>query len=232
MSVSPSSHNQSDPPERLNGVFVEHLSRIVDVMRAHYPRVLTANRFFEEETAIHNQLGHNNLNDALSHLSTLFEGAEEMSYEQQYAEVHDFEGHLRRSMMESYEQIYRMRMGDVSKRWEEHAQIARPMQEQGDLRGVASLDGLDRLRGRCKVLLDRGREAKRGHDWKAWEQGTDALIEGCRAANELNDRLEQSVAAAQQLRRERGRHRAGIAVTVVVGVGGMLLGTILTLLLG
>lgn len=229
--MSSSASSQPNSPERLEGVFVNHLSRIIEVMRVHYPRVLAANRFFEEETAIHNEVGHNNLNDALSHLGTLFENAERMSDEEQYAEVHDFEGHLRRSMMESYEQIYRMRMGDVSKRWEEHAEIARAMQEQGELRGVASLEELDRLRGRCKVLLERGRTAKRGHDWTAWKEGTDALIDACRAANELNDRLEYAIATAQQLRRESRHHRMMVAATVAAGACGVIGGAIVTLLL-
>jgi PASTA domain-containing protein len=194
------------------------------VMREHYPKVLAANRFFEEETGIHNELGANNLNDALSHLGTLFEQAGAMSSAQQAHEVHDFEGHLRRGMMESYEQVFRLRMGEVEKLWREHERVARPLQAEGRLRGVPSLDELARLRRRCKLLLDDGRSAKRGHDWAAWDKGTEALAEACRTATELADALEACTAAAQQQTKQRRGFRFGLAWGALLTLIGVPLG--------
>jgi hypothetical protein len=199
-------------PPRIAGVYQPIFERIATVMRDHYPKVLAANRFFEEETEIHNEVGANNLNDALSHLGALFEQAESMTYVEQATEVHDFEGHLRRGMMESYEQIYRQRMGIVSRLWSEHEGIARPLQEKGKLHGVPPLEDLARLRRQCKTLLDEGRGAKRGHDWEQWDRGTESLVEACRKATELRDALDAGIAAAQAIQRERsGRRKAGLA---------------------
>jgi hypothetical protein len=200
--------------EQVAGVEIRHLERIMWVMREKYPKVLAANRFFEEETGIHNELGANNLNDALSHLGTLFEQAASMTTEEQAHEVHDFEGHLRRGMMESYEQIFRIRMGEVEQLWEKHERLARPLQLDDKLPGVPSLAELDRLRRRCKRLLDDGRAAKRGHDWDAWEKGTEALVEACQTASKLAAAIDQGIAAAD----ERRRSRRGLRVSLVVGV--------------
>lgn len=192
---------------RIDGVYEEHLTRIMKVMREHYPKVLAANRFFEEETGIHNELGANNLNDSLSHLGTLFEKAAEMSRERQGEEVHDFEGHLRRGMMESYEQVFRIRMGEVDELWAKHERTARPLQLEDKLHGVPSLDSLDVSRRRCKSLLDKGRAAKRGHDWDAWDEGTEALAEACRHASALAAALDQGVAGAEESVRSANRDR-------------------------
>jgi hypothetical protein len=210
-----------DDNERLEGVYKEHLARIMVVMREHYPRVLAANRFFEEETSIHNEVGANNLNDALSHLGTLIERANEMTCEQQGHEVHDFEGHLRRSMMESYELIYRQRMGKVSRLWSEHEALARSLQEEGKLRGVTDLDELERLRRKCRVLLDRGRAAKRGHNWDEWKAGTDALSEACQVANQLATALETAIGRANDYEKDEKRTQSskrGLTISLVVTV--------------
>jgi hypothetical protein len=207
---------QEHDEQRIDGVYVQHYARISLVMREHYPKVLAANRFFEEETGIHNEIGSNNLNDALSHLGTLMESAADMSFEQQANEVHDFEGHLRRGMMESYEQVFRLRMGEVQKKWHHHLRVARPLIESGRLPGVPTGQQLDVLRRRCKNLLEDGRAAKRGHDWAEWDEGTEALAVACRTASELYTALDQGIAAAEQRKSDRRVFRFGVVVTVLV----------------
>jgi hypothetical protein len=204
--------------QRIDGLYVEHMRRIALVMREHYPKVLAANRFFEEETGLHNELGSNNLNDALSHLGTLLEGASEMTWEQQANEVHDFEGHLRRGMMESYEQVFRMRMGEVEKRWQRHLKVARPLLEQGKLHGVPGANELGRLRRVCKNLLEDGRAAKRGHDWELWDKGTEALAEACKTASALYVALDQGIAAAEQQQSDRRGFRLSAAIAIVTAL--------------
>ena len=211
---------------------MDSLARVIWVMREKYPRVLAANRFFEEETVIHNEVGSNNLNDALSHLGTLFEQAPSMSQVEQAHEVHDFEGHLRRSMMESYELIFRQRMGDVAEKWDQHALIARPLQEQEKLHGVTALRELDTLRRRCKNLVDQGRGCKRGHDWDEWERGTAALIDACQTATDLFYRLDYAIAAAQNHLAEQRRFRVNMAVSASIGVAGIVIGAAVALLAG
>jgi hypothetical protein len=104
------------PRWRIDGIYVENLNRLVWILREKYPRVLEADRRFEEETNFRNKLGTNNLVDALSHIGTLFE-ARSASYEQQRAQVTLFEDHLRRSMMEAWEQMLTFQTGEIEKLW-------------------------------------------------------------------------------------------------------------------
>ena len=226
MSTSTTNPSGGHPGDRLDGVYNDHLSRIMVVMREHYPKVLASNRFFEEETGIHNELGANNLNDALSHLGTLFEQAHLMTHAQQGHEVHDFEGHLRRGMMESYEQVFRLRMGQVEKLWREHERVVRPKQVEGKLRGAPPLDHLDVLRRRCKSLLDQGRAAKRGHNWEAWYEGTEALAEACSTATQLANALEQGIGAARGSAVSTRRHWGSLITGIVVAAICLPLGAL------
>jgi hypothetical protein len=228
--------------DHVAGVHVDHLEKIAYVFREKFSRVLAANRFFEEETGLHNEVGHNNLNDALSHLGSLFEGADKMDYEQQGHEVHDLEGHLRRSMMESYELVVRQRLGQIAELWEKHDRLVRPLQERGELEGLPPLDQLSGLRVRIRNLINDGRGCKRGHDWDEWEKGTDHLIDACRTASELHDKLGAGLRAAEQHRneleaRERAEQaerkgsketdrgiRAGVRTTVIASIVTLILG--------
>jgi hypothetical protein len=189
--------------DRVEGIYLPEFRRLVRMLREKYPRVLEANRFFEEETGWDNEPGGNNLVDVLSHIGTLFEEAPNLSEDRQRDQVTLIEDHLRRSMMESWEQLLDFRLGEVDKLWDEYLQEARPLQETGELRGSPTAQQLDRMRRRYKSCLDRGRAAKRKADWDGWERGTEAFIEACKIATELYEGVEQSIAAARQ-------HRADI----------------------
>lgn len=62
-----------DASSTIAGVHGAHIERIFWLLREKLPRVLAANRYFEEQTGLHNEAGRNNLVDALSHLGTLVE---------------------------------------------------------------------------------------------------------------------------------------------------------------
>jgi hypothetical protein len=236
-----------DRAHRVDGIYVDNLSRLVWILREKYPKVLEADRRFEEETNFRNKVGTNNLVDALSHIGTLFEAAHAANYEQQRAQVTLFEDHLRRTMMEAWEQMLTFQAGEIDKLWyEDYLEVARPLQNSGVLHGSPSAEQLDTRRKRYVRLLDEGRNLKRGLDWPQWEEGTDKLIQACSEASELREMLHESVKAAEAhranqlgLRREEHRHLqmirrdtgskvlavAALLVAIAAGLGlGALLG--------
>jgi hypothetical protein len=221
----------------VDDVYIHHIERVFLLLREKLPLVLEANRYFEEETGIHNEAGNNNLVDALSHLSTLVQEAPQLDDNEQRDQVTHLEDHLRRSMMEAFEQVVKLRLGDLAELWEEHMSVARPLIASGDVRGVAGIDELDRLRRRMKTQLDDGRATKRETTWEAWQRGTDHLVEACRLSDELRDSLEEGVAAAKAKRNEREAAAtarwglrlgwAGIGATVVTTIMGIIGGYLL-----
>jgi hypothetical protein len=209
--------------------------------------VLEADRRFEEETNYRNKVGTNNLVDALSHIGTLFETAPSATKEQQRAQITLFEDHLRRTMMEAWEQMLTFQAGEIDKLWYDgYLTIARPLQMNGTLHGRPSAEQLDTKRKRYVRLLDEGRALKRGLDWPHWEEGTDKLIQACAEASELREMLQEAIKAAEThntaqtqlevgdnryrrtIRRDTGAKLLAIvalAIAVAMGLGlGALLG--------
>ncbi|HET7484448.1 MAG TPA: hypothetical protein VFJ64_03650, partial [Solirubrobacterales bacterium] len=183
---------------RVNGVYVRNLDRLVWILREKYPKVLEADRRFEEETAFRNKLGTNNLVDALSHIGTLFEAAPDSTYDDQRAQITLFEDHLRRTMMEAWEQMLSFQTGEIDKLWyDQYLTQARPLQNSDDLPGSPSAHQLDAKRKRYVRLLEQGRSHKRGPGWTEWEKGTDKLIEACQEASELREMLQEAIKAAR-----------------------------------
>jgi hypothetical protein len=209
------------------GVRVEHIERVFWLLREKFPRVLEANRYFEEETGLHNEAGQNNIVDAFSHLATLVENAPELSPEEQRDQVTHLEDHLRRSMMEAFEQVVKERLGLLARLWDEHVKIAGPLLTRGELRGVAGYDELWRLRRRLAGHLDKGRASKRAVNWDSWEQGTDELVQACAIADDLHGKLEQGIAAAvayDETKTGLRLGRVGIVVTIVISFVCLALG--------
>jgi hypothetical protein len=237
---------QRAPFLRINGVHVRNLNRLIWLLREKYPRVLEADRRFEEETGFRNKVGANNLVDALSHIGTLFESAPGVSANEQRDQITLFEDHLRRSMMEAWEQMLDFQLGEIDKLWEDqYLQLARPLQVSGDLAGSPSHLEIDRLRRQYKHRLHEGRSLKRGPGWDQWEQGTDLLIQACAIASELRERVEESIAAAkkhgadaaerveaanrhqQSMRRDSGSKVLAVVALLVAIAAGLGLGALI-----
>lgn len=215
------------PQGTIAGVHVEQLERTFGLLREKLPLVFAANRYFEEQTGIHNEAGNNNLIDAFSHLATLVEKADVLSPDEQRDQVTHLEDHLRRSMMEAFEQVLKQRLGDVAERWDDYITEVRPLVIRGELPGLASETELGRLRRRIKVRLERARASKRETTWEDWERGTEELVEACDYVEQLETKLMDGIAAAAAHRRDTKGWRIGwlgIAIGTVIGVAGIAAG--------
>jgi hypothetical protein len=122
-------------------------------------------------------------------------------------------------------------MGDVAKAWAEHERVCEPLLRRRELIGAARKGELETLRRRCKNLLEDGRRAKRGHDWDAWQRGTEALIDACRTATTLLDRLHAGIEAASNQDRQRKEFRVNVALAIVLCVVGIVAGAALAAVL-
>jgi len=209
--------------ETIDGVDVEQLERIFWLLREKLPRVMAANRFFEEHTGYHNEFGANNLVDAFSHLATLVENAEQLGPAGQAEQVAHLEDHLRRSMMESFEQVLKYRLGEIADLWDEYVYFVRPLAEGRSTAGVTPLVDLEQRRKELGELLDQGRKSKRLTGWDDWERGTDALIRACGLAEALMHSLQTSLAAVEWYYNER-RTTLMNYLSMGFGVAGVILG--------
>lgn len=218
------------PEASIDGVRVRHIERIFKLLRERLPKVLEANRYFEEETGIHNEAGANNLTEALSHIATLVENADELDDEKQAEQVGHLEDHLRRSMMEAFEQLLKYRLGEIAKLWEKHREIAWPLERRGRLGDAVTTDELDDLRRRMKSLLEQGRASKRATTWEAWEAGTDCLVQACEVSSQLESALSGAIEFA---RFERSAAQRRLMLTAsTVAASGLVIGVVIGVVVG
>lgn len=212
----------------LAGVDPVQLERVLVLLRERLPDVFKANRFFEEQTGFHNEAGTNNLVDALSHFSTLIENAEELGPIGQAEQVAMLEDHLRRSMMEAFEQLLKFRLAEVAQLWERHLVEVEPLLARRDgLPEATTSAELLAKREQIAKLMDIGWRSKRMIDWSDWEEGTGALAEACDLTAELQFELEAGLAAAARDTRIRRQHfLVGCLLLLALGVG-ILVGALL-----
>jgi hypothetical protein len=214
--------SSTNSTEAVEGVGVEHIKRVFVLLRDKLPIVLTANRFFEEQTGFHNEAGTNNLVDALSHLATLVEHAAELDDTQQAEQVAHLEDHLRRSMMESFEQVLKFRLGEIAELWEEYIRAGQPSvvyrAGTGEI-SAPSITELEEWRREIRGLLDRGRESKRAITWEEWEQGTEALVQACIVSDKLITALEYAVTPIRRADKWRFYAITGASAVTTLGIG-------------
>jgi hypothetical protein len=212
----------------VRGVYVENLHLLFGLINDRLAAVFEANRFFEEHTGIANKAGANNLTEALSHVGTLIEKADRMSAEEQRDQVALFGDHLRRSMMESFEQVVKARLGQIKDEglWDRYNEDAVPLLRRGKLHSAPAEEETRTLGRQTAALLSDGRDHKRAERWDDWDAGAKCLADACEKSNQLIASLRQSVGAADQYRRERRNAVVGWA-GLTLGVIGLILALVL-----
>ena len=183
--------------------------------------VFEANRYFEEHTGIANKAGTNNLTEALSHIGTLVEYAQDMDYDEQREQVALFGDHLRRSMMESFEQVVKARLGKIKdeRLLDRFNSEVVPLLRKGKLPTAPTEETVRTLGAETARFLDEGRKLKRDHKWSAWDAGAKSLADACEKSNELVDALRQGIGAAEQHKNDRRNAALGWAALIVAIIG-------------
>jgi len=192
-------------PDRINGVYVSNIEKLLTVLQLRVLKVLDAHRFFEEHTRMRNRIGSNNLTEALSHMGRIAESAHEMTEEQQREQITHLEDHLRRTMMESFELVARARLGRLRKDGivERYQTQVVPLALRGKLPNIKPLEEIEALERDTRHWMEEGRKRKHHHRWEDWDHGAECLAKACESANELDSEMRKSVGAAQDYRRNQ-----------------------------
>lgn len=195
----------ADPSHAIRGVYVGHIELLFGLINDRLAAVFAANRFFEEQTGIANKAGANNLTEALSHIGTLVEYADQMNSDAQREQVSHFGDHLRRSMMESFEQVVKARLGKIKMEglWERFNAEVVPLLRAGKLPSAPTEEEVLSYGRETDNHLEEGRRAKREYEWAAWDMGAKHFAEACEASTKLIKALGQGIGAAEQYKRGR-----------------------------
>jgi len=218
----------ANPGYAVRGVYVAHIELLFGLINDRLASVFEANRYFEEQTGIANKAGANNLTEALSHIGTLVEYAEAMDSDQQREEVTNFGDHLRRSMMESFEQVVKARLGKIKKGglWDRYNSEVVPLLQAGKLATAPTEEEVLALGRETDNHLEEGRKAKRGHEWSDWDVGAKHFADACDASTKLIAALRQSIGAGEQYRSDRKSKLlawAGLATGVIGIAAGIII---------
>lgn len=215
--------------DRFAGLHSQTVDRLVRVLAQRIPATCEFNRQLEEETDRQNKAGSESLAQALDAIGVLCAGAQSHSLVEQCAQLDSVESALRRRMAESWERLVELRMGEVAELWERYERDARPLQAREELTGCPSKHEIDRLRHKCEAHFGMARGARDETTWERWEARTASFAVVAETATRLLEGLGQTVSAANRHRRDSARDRRtrrlsifAIAVSLVVGVGGVL----------
>jgi hypothetical protein len=210
----------NNEPEQIRGVYRDQLERMLELMATRIPTVMAAHRYAEEHARIYNRIGRNNLTEALSHLAGLAEGADDLTEAEQRDELTNFEDHLRRTMMESFEVVAKARLGTLKKDgiWDRYYTGAARLVDGGKLPAVASRGEILELEQEIRFWMEEGRSRKNAQNWDEWIYGADCLRKASDKADELSRHLREAVGAAEDYKRGR--------TGIVVGVVGAIIGLV------
>jgi hypothetical protein len=185
--------------EQIRGVYRTQLERMLELMANRIPTVMAAHRYAEEHARIYNRIGRNNLTEALSHLAGLAEGAEKLTEAEQQDELTNFEDHLRRTMMESFEVVAKARLGTLKRDgiWDRYYIVAARLVEGGKLPTVASRDRISELEQEIRYWMEEGRSRKNAQSWDG----------GFTARSACGRRRTRRTSSAAAFERRLGRQR-------------------------
>lgn len=227
---------EDDDRARWHGLYLTHVEDLLALLRERLLTIYKAHRLQEQQTGFVSRAAMHNLVDVLAHIGTLAQKADTLNFKQQGAHVVNIEDHLRRAAMEAQEDLVRFRLGDeLAPKWTEQQRVAGPLRETGELRGVPTQDSLEALRQRIDSHIEAGRSRKPDATWEEWLDGAGEFKAAAELANELSDKLEVCIGAAQRIYVEKDRDKkylryaiAGMVVSFLVGVGGTVLTLALT----
>jgi hypothetical protein len=219
--MSPDQSSREEPEQRIGGVYVAEVERMLAILATRILTVMDAHRYAEEHARIYNRIGRNNLTEALSHLARLAESAESLSRAEQRDQLTHFEDHLRRTMMESFEVVAKARLGKLKKdgTWDRYYSKASSLVERGKLPTCADAAEIRELEIQVKYYMEEGRSRKTGTSWEDWIHGAECLRQASDKADELSRKLREAIGAAEDYRRGRLGIVVGVAGTVVGLVG-------------
>ncbi|MGZ8755231.1 MAG: hypothetical protein ACXW15_08590 [Acidimicrobiia bacterium] len=181
------------------------LARLVPILGTHLLDVFSKHREIESKAKTKNVIGRQNLVEALSHISVLFQQAPTFDRDEQLEQVAYIEDHLRRVMMEAFELATYDAIADLIDN------EFGPSLERQYYRRVAPLIRIGKLQGhitpaqyekRFKDILEQcvsARKAKNADgDWDAWNTASTDLQNATIAVGDLKREVRAAIDAAHE----------------------------------
>jgi hypothetical protein len=200
----------------------EALARLASIL-GHLPEVFAKQRDIETHTHERSIIGRQNLNEAFAHVGTLFLKAPDLNRDQQMEQLAHLEDHLRRVMMENFEQEVYAELGDI---WEQEPRKgvgtlyeakAAALIRSGKIHGHIHPDEVKKQNERISARVIEARRAKVADgDWGVWQDASDELKLAGKEAESLKKELGTAVDAAQAFETNKNRWVAGIVIGVAI----------------
>lgn len=192
----------NEPTDLICGVERDIIERFLTLVRDKYPRVDEANYFLELNLGTSGiNVAISNQRDVLSHLVTLLTNSD-LSREDKLAQIADAEEHLRRAIIESYEQAVSLKLDQFIKVKAEYETTVLLLKGNSPL--LASAPDLTSINARLRTiteLREKGRATKARNRWDAeWENGVENLIAAFHHIEELLQTLGPHIVVAHQVR--------------------------------
>jgi hypothetical protein len=208
--------------EPTSGLYTDVLARAGYLIGEPLLEVLKASRRLEVVTGDINLVARQNLLEAFSHLGVLFTSGPSRDQAWQVEQVTHISDHLRRALMEGFEQALNVALADV---WNDQDRrsvgrrydaIVVPLVKRGKLMGhVAPADVLRRKDDILQRALE-ARDAKAGDgDWDDWKTAAQHFE---MAAEELRDLRREMGAAVDAADDKRAGYR-NLVIGIVAGLG-------------
>lgn len=195
------------------------LKRLANILGTQVPDVFSRHKEIESKTEIEDRIGQQNLNETFSHVAVLFQSGAEFDRDEQLEQVAYIEDHLRRVMMEAFEQSVNEMIGELrdGKRSLERQYYRRaaPLIRMGRLQGHISPEQLQR---RFDAILKQCLEARRAKvadgGWDEWKTASAEL----QNAAALTGELQRDIRAAVEAAHTSWRFALGVALAIILFV--------------
>lgn len=221
---------QPDTAADPSGLHPDVLARLSPVLGEHLTDVFAKHREVETRTGERNIIGRQNLVEALAHIGVLFQQARELDRDEQLAQLAYLEDHLRRVMMESFEEEVYAIIGEawnqddkrsVRRLYDAHAA---PAIRREKLLGHVTPDEVEQRFTAISLRVVAARRAKVADaGWTAWKDASDDLKDAAEQLQVLKREMGAAVDAARSASSARNRWIVSLVVGVVLGLGTRLL---------
>lgn len=208
--------------ETISGIDRDILERFLDLLRDKYHLADEANFFLEKNAHLSGiNIAITNQRDVVSHLITLLT-QENLSHDQQAAQLGNAEEHIRRAILEPYELTVNAASKNVLDLVKTYKKIVLPIRNEP---GLTSGPDVTNIYARLREIdehREQGRAAKRMNLWNSeWENGSKAFVDAFYKLKELEITLEKYIIRANQIRenrRNRLRWKFGIILAIIFGL--------------
>jgi hypothetical protein len=207
------------------------LDEALSLLRDHYGSAERSVFFLESETGISAIAGITNQRDCFSHLVTLLKNPQ-FTPQEQAEQLTSMKEHLRRAVLEPP----MLAVADLWRRFEplleqyREVVVSLPDYERR-LPGAPSYEQVRRRSAAIIELRQKSRSGKGENRWDPeWEVACADAVQAFRMLNALKGEVEDYIDRGRQIR-ERDQNRRSVIIQVLLAVGGIVIGIVVSWLL-